>query len=109
MINVHIERVVLDQVPVSAGERSLFQATIETELKRLLRIGGLSDELSAGGAVPRVRTAEMRFGDADHPANLGYRIAHAVHGRIGRNINGRNTSVRGVKETRNSIGEGVKR
>lgn len=79
MINVHIERVVLDQVPVSAGERSLFQATIETELKRLLRIHGLSDELRKGVALAHVRTGAVQIGKEGGPVKLGADVAGAVH------------------------------
>lgn len=47
-ISVHVERLVLEGLPVSVSERPLLQAAIEAELTRLLRNGGLADEFRAG-------------------------------------------------------------
>ena len=51
-INIHIERLVLDGLPVAGPDSSIVQVAIETELARALAGQGLS-RLSSG-AVPRV-------------------------------------------------------
>jgi hypothetical protein len=82
-IRLHIERLVLDGVPVSAGERSLLLAAMETELTLLLRNGGLSDELRLGGSLTQMRAGDIRIREQGGPKKLGADIAGAVHQVLG--------------------------
>ena len=82
-INLHIERLVLDGLPVGAGQSGLIQSAIETELARLLTEGGLSSELMAGGAMPRLTASPIQLTNDATPARLGQQIARAVHSGIG--------------------------
>jgi hypothetical protein len=52
-INLHIERLILDDVNLPPGQTHLLQVGLETELTRLLTEGGLAAQLSAGGALSR--------------------------------------------------------
>jgi hypothetical protein len=83
-INLHIERLVLDGIPLGPGQRPLLQAAVETELTRLLANGGLSDAIQSGGALYNVRTASIQLANDGSPARLGERIAGAVYGGIGK-------------------------
>ena len=78
-ISVHVERLVLEGLPVSVSERPLLQAAIEAELTRLLRNGGLADEFRAGSALTQVPAGAVRVGTESSPTELGTDIAHAVH------------------------------
>jgi hypothetical protein len=80
-INVHIERVVLDGVPVDQP-RSLRRA-LEQELTSRLTEGGLLPELRSGGAMPHVRGGAIELSRRSHPARLGSQIAGAVYRGIG--------------------------
>lgn len=82
-INLHIERLVLDDISLSPGERPLLQAVVEAELTRLLASGGLSDALQSGGALYNVRATGIQLADGGSPAQLGEQIAGAVYGGIG--------------------------
>ncbi len=82
-ISVHIERLILEDLPVATSQRELVQAAVEKELGRLLAAGGLSEELRHGGAVPRVQADAMHLSRENPPAELGQRIARAVYGGIG--------------------------
>lgn len=82
-INVHIERLVLDGVPISATERPRFQAALETELTQLLRAGELSDELRAGASLVRMHAGAIQTGHETNPANLGVDVARSVHQVLG--------------------------
>ncbi len=81
-INVSIERLVLDGLPVSSAQGSLLGATVETELARLLATGGLEMGLQSGGAWPSVPVSVIQL-TASKPAQLGQQIAQAVYGGIG--------------------------
>lgn len=82
-ISLHIERLVLDGIPLGPGQGPLLQAAVEAELTRLLANGGLSDALQSGGALYNVRTAGIQLADGGSPAQLGEQIAGAVYGGIG--------------------------
>jgi len=82
-INLHIERVVLDGLPIASHERGLVLSALETELTRLLTAGGLSSELMSGGAVPYLPANSIELTSGAIPAQLGQQIAGAVHSGIG--------------------------
>lgn len=81
-INVHIERLILDGLPVHRTQAPLVQAAVEAELARLLTTGGMSGDLAAGGAVPTVSAGSMNISTESQPASLGNQIAQAVYGGI---------------------------
>jgi len=80
-INVHIERVVLDGVPVD--QPRILRRALERELTSRLMEGGLLPELRSGGAVPHVRGGAIELSQRSHPARLGSQIAGAVYRGIG--------------------------
>jgi hypothetical protein len=82
-INLHIERLVLDGLPVGHGQGALIKAAVEAELGRLLREGGLSQALRLGGAFASQRANSISMGGDDSPAQVGQQIGRAVYSRIG--------------------------
>ncbi|BAZ37709.1 hypothetical protein NIES4101_36320 [Calothrix sp. NIES-4101] len=82
-INVNIERLILDGVSVPHAQRPLLQAAVEAELERLLAVGGLTPNLVAGGAVPRVDAGSMEIGNTGNYTQMGQQIAHAVYRGMG--------------------------
>ena len=82
-INLHIERVVLDGVGLAPGQRHLLQASLETELARLLTDGGLASGLAQGAAVPQMSTSSSELTGGTNPTQLGQQIAQSVYGGIG--------------------------
>ena len=89
-LQVHIERLVLEGLPVTSSHGPLIQQAVEKELARLLEAHGLADELRSGGAVPRVAAGSVQFAKGQRPAGLGQGIARAVHQGIGQPQKGRN-------------------
>lgn len=75
--NVHIERLVLDGLPVTSSDGSIIQVAVETELARLLAGQGLTG-LSAK-AVPHVPGGPIELARETKPAHLGHQIAQAIH------------------------------
>lgn len=82
-INLHIERLVLDGVTVAPGQRHLLQASVETELVRMLAEGGLSFSLAEGTNLSRVSANGIEL-IGNNSAQLGQQIAQSVYGGIGR-------------------------
>ncbi len=82
-INIYIERLILDGLPISHGERPLVQASVEAELARLLTTNGLAPSLRTGGALPYIPGGSIQVASDGNPGRLGQQIAQAVYGGIG--------------------------
>jgi hypothetical protein len=83
MIRVHIERLVLENVPVGAGQHPVLQSAVERELGRLIAERGIGRELRGGGAIPSVRGGSAQFTSDKGARQMGTQIARAIHGGIG--------------------------
>jgi hypothetical protein len=81
-IQLHIEHVVLEGLPVDAARGPAVRAAIEAELGRLLAESGLSGRLERGGTIDHARGADIAAVPGDPPARLGERIGQAVYGGI---------------------------
>lgn len=90
-VRLHIERLVLDGIPVAPDQRPHLQAAIEQELTRLLSAGGSEDtgrginkELQAGASLYSVQANQIDISPDSGPAEIGRQIAGAVYGGIAR-------------------------
>lgn len=79
-INVHIERLILDGLPVTSDQGSSVHAAVETELARLLADKGF--DCSSGYAVPHLTASPIHLASAIKPWSVGQQIAKAVHGGL---------------------------
>ena len=83
-INLHIERLILDRLPLGAGQGALVQAAVEAELSRLLVQGGIASSLQSGGALPSMRADAIQLTAQSTPAQMGQQIAHSVYTGMGK-------------------------
>jgi len=81
-INLHVERLILDGLPVTSHQGPLVQAAVEAELTQLLTSEGLAGSLNSGGATPRVNAPDIQLNGDNSPAQLGRQIAQAVYGGL---------------------------
>ena len=79
-IHVHIERLILDGLPLTHGQGAGVQAAVETELARLLGAapGGISPAWRAGGAIPSLRAGALSLAATGSPTQIGRQIAGAL-------------------------------
>jgi hypothetical protein len=82
-IHLHIERLVLDGLPIDRGQGPHVQAAVEAELTRLLTENGLDATWGTGGAVPSVNATGVQLSPGSSPAQIGRQIAQSVYGGIG--------------------------
>src|SRR6202008_474567 len=82
-INLHIERLILDGLPVEPQQHAQVQAAVETELARLLVAGGVNSGLLTGAARPSLRAGAINVSNETNATHLGSQIAQSVHGGIG--------------------------
>jgi hypothetical protein len=83
-IVLHIDRLVLDGLPVGGSDSPRLRRALTRELTRLLGDGGVAQGLSGGVAVPRVAAPRLSCAAREKPDALGRKIAHAVYAGIGR-------------------------
>ena len=82
-INLHIERLILDGLPLAPAQSAQVRSAVETELRCLLTAGGLHAGLQSGIALPSVRADALQLNADSHPTQIGRQIAQAVYGGIG--------------------------
>ena len=80
-IQVAIDRLVLDGFAFTPKEREALRASVEVELARLLRGGGASPAMRAGGTMERVAAPPIRREPA--ASATGESIARSVFRGIG--------------------------
>ena len=81
-LNLHIERLILDGLPLGGGQGAQVQQAVERELTRLLAAGELHNAWRSGGNVHRLQTAGIQVAQQTRPARLGEQIAGAVYGGL---------------------------
>lgn len=81
-INLHIERLILDGLPIEHHHGPLVKAAVEAELGRLLTAEGLTGGLISGGAMPSVSAPGIQLANNSSPRKLGQQIARALYGGI---------------------------
>jgi hypothetical protein len=82
-IRVHIDRIVLEGLPVRNREGPAVKHAVEKELARLFAEGGISPGLTTGGVYPDVPCGKMTV-SGHNPREIGRQIARSVYGGIGR-------------------------
>jgi hypothetical protein len=81
-IDLHIERLILDGIDLTPGQRHLLQNSVTEELTRLLSHGGVAPHLANGIDLNRLPTSAVQW-SGDNPVQLGQQIARSVYGGIG--------------------------
>lgn len=82
-INLHIERLVLDGLPMEQREGPHLQAAVEQELTRLLADGRLNPQLNSGATLASVKGGSIQLTERASTSGLGQQIAAAVYGGFG--------------------------
>jgi hypothetical protein len=82
-INLHIERLILDGLPVEGSQAPNVQAAVEAELTRLLAQNGLAGGLQAGSILPSIHVNHIQFTPENTPIQMGTQIAKSVYSGIG--------------------------
>ncbi|HEX8267917.1 MAG TPA: hypothetical protein VF596_21140 [Pyrinomonadaceae bacterium] len=85
-INLHIERLILDGLPLEAKDSATLHSAVEVELGRLLSQNTDVSNWQSGGAVPSVRADAIQLKAESSPAQIGRQIAGSIYGGIGKTI-----------------------
>ena len=83
MIELHIERLVLDGALLEKRHGAQFQEALELELTRLLEINGLAEFVQEEVIIPKLQTSSFGCVSQGEPVGFGEQIAQAVYSEIG--------------------------
>jgi hypothetical protein len=83
-VELHIDRLVLDGLPVRPGDRAALAGTLGDELRLLIETGGVPPELIGGGAVRRLTAPLAPVSPTAAASPLGRAIARSVYASLGR-------------------------
>lgn len=82
-INLHIERLVLDDLPIDRHQGNQIRLSVEIELTRLFAEQHFASQLTSGFSVPAVMASNIHVDAKPDSAKLGVQIAQSVYGGIG--------------------------
>ncbi|OGB24077.1 MAG: hypothetical protein A3I66_11425 [Burkholderiales bacterium RIFCSPLOWO2_02_FULL_57_36] len=80
-VTLHIERVVIDGVPLTGAQAAQLRAALQGELTNLLERDG-AGFLLQGGAMPRSTAPAIQVFAPVRPAELGRQIARSVYASL---------------------------
>jgi len=81
-MSIHIERLILDGLPVDRSDGPAVKAAVAEELKRLLAGGYLGQELLCGGSFSSVKANDIYIAGKIHPQTIGEQVARAIYGGL---------------------------
>ncbi|MEO8576151.1 MAG: hypothetical protein ABI556_05610 [Gemmatimonadales bacterium] len=82
MIRVHIERLILDGLPLEGVERARLERSLATELTRLLEMPGAASSIAMHGQLALLHAPSIRVQPGDSGSLIGSRIAQSVFGSL---------------------------
>lgn len=83
-LRLHIDRIVLNQLPLHRSEQGPVRAAVVAELELLFGTGALRPELRQGFSTPGLRLGDIRLRDGGSPEQIGLQIAQALYREFGR-------------------------
>lgn len=83
-INLHIERLILDGLPLASRQSAFIKEAVEAELTRLLAENGLSAGLQTGGAIRSLQANSIEINAETKSPQIGEQIARSVYDSFGK-------------------------
>jgi len=78
-VRLHIERLILDGVPMSPAGGRRMEAAATHELTRLLASGNFSSSVVSGGALAQLAAGPVQLDGGRDPVHVGRQIARAIY------------------------------
>jgi hypothetical protein len=85
-INLHIERLILDGLPLEARDGAILRAIIEVEIARLLSQNADISNWQTSRTPSSVRANAIQLTDESSTAQIGRQIAGSIYESIGKTV-----------------------
>ena len=83
-INLHIERLVLDDVGIESHQKNEIKAAVETALKQQLVIQGIDSTMESSNNFQLVKGGSISIENISKPTSIGHQIGNAIYRGIGK-------------------------
>jgi hypothetical protein len=83
-INILIEQLVLDGLPLAQGDGATVQKAIESELAQLIAQKGLGSALQSSASLPSAPPGSIQVANGSDAKSLGQQIARSVNKSLDR-------------------------
>ena len=83
-INILIEQLILDGLPIEQRDGATVQKAIEAELAQLLEQNGLGSALQSSVSLPSAPAGSIEIAKDSDPKSLGQQIARSVNKSLDR-------------------------
>ncbi len=77
-VNLHIDRLIIDGLPVQRHQWRHIQAAVELALARMLHEEGVSADLLSAGTIHRISTEKLSYAPVVEADHLGASIASSI-------------------------------
>jgi hypothetical protein len=81
-IHVHVERLLLDRLPVSQRDATSVRSAVERELARLIIAKEFPADRGRSSAASVVAGKPVKLGPRQHPDEIGQRIAESIFAEL---------------------------
>jgi hypothetical protein len=81
-VDVHIERLIVDGLPLERIDGAVLQAAVAAELHQAIIDGSMLFALHAAGAFARMPGGTVDVGEEGNLAHLGRQVARAIYTAI---------------------------
>lgn len=81
-LHLHIERLILDGLPIAQDEASSVQSAVQSELSALFAGQGLLSSSWLSSSASRLVGQSIHLSPNSRPTTLGHQIAASVHSTI---------------------------
>ena len=78
-VNLHIERLIIEGLPVASSQGTRVRTAVEGELARMVAELGVPEQWRVGGAVPRVIAQDFTLASGERPDAIGRNIARSIY------------------------------
>lgn len=85
-INLHIERLILDGLPLEARDSTALRAAVEVELAQLLSQNTDMLNWQSSGAMSSMRADAIQLTVQSNPGQIGRQIAGSIYGGINKAV-----------------------
>lgn len=82
-IELHIDRLVLEGLPLESRQGPQLREAIESELQQLLQSHGLAANMQTEQTIRRIQAPVIQFSRSPQVQSLGQHIAHSIYSGIG--------------------------
>lgn len=82
-VSIHIDRLVIDGLPIGRQDGDVFRAALEAQIAEALQAEGVAERLATLSTTPSLRAPRVVAGVGNHPSGMGRSVAQSLTEALG--------------------------